>query len=152
MAKFVVEGSTLIVRFSLPEMATTHRRTLRIPVSQVESVSAEPRPEEWLSQYVKFGRSPFPKYMDDIAGAAATGPSFGAPEVTVQGWANYVGDDIIKLVGPPWEQVYARFNPRLPALRVDLKEAAPYVGFLVAHRNPEAAAADLRAAIHGRAR
>jgi hypothetical protein len=75
------------------------------------------------------------------------GPGFAAPEVTIQGAAIYINDDMLKLVGPPGAQVFTRFNPRLPALRVDLTEAAPYIGFLVAHRNPQAAAADLQAAI-----
>ena len=146
MAKFAVEGSALVVRFSLIEMSITYHRTVQIPLSLVRSVWADPQPWEWVRQHMKFGR-PYPKVMDDIASHAIPGPSFGPPDLQVQGSAAYAGDDIIQLVGPRGAQVFTRFNPRLPALRVDLTQAAPYIGFLVAHRNPEAAAADLRAAI-----
>ena len=149
MPKFAVEGSTLMVRFSFPEMSVSHHRTLRIPISSVRSVSVDPRPWEWLSQYLKFAAGPpFPEVMDKIADAAS-GSGFPQPSVQVLGRATYINDDILKVVGPPGARVFTRFRPWLPALRVDLTEATPYIGFLVAHRDPEATAADLRAAIAG---
>jgi hypothetical protein len=57
MPKFAVEASTLVVRFSLAEISVSHHRTLRIPLALVHSVSVDPRPQEWLSQYLKFGRT-----------------------------------------------------------------------------------------------
>lgn len=149
MPKFTVEGSTLVVRFSFAEMPVSRCRNLRIPLSLVRSVSVDPRPQEWLSQYLKFGRGDalHPGISEHAITGMLPGPAFELPDVTVQGWATYINDDILKVVGPPEARVFARFNPRLPALRVDFTEAAPYIGFLVAHRNPEVAAADLRATI-----
>jgi hypothetical protein len=146
MTKFAVEGSTLVVQFSLAEMTVSHHRTLLIPLSLVHSVSVDPHPWGWLSQRLKLTTPPFPERMQRIADQAVSGPS--TPQVPhYEGGVTYVGGDLVKLVGSPGAQVFTRFNPQLPALRVDLTEAAPYIGFLVAHRDPAEAAVDLRAAI-----
>jgi len=148
MTKFAVEGSTLVVQFSLGEMTVTHHRTLRIPLSLVHSVSVDPHPWGWLSQRLKLTRPPIPEHMQRIADHAVSGPSLPTPQMpNYEGGSTYVRGDLVKLVGPRGAQVFTRFNPQLPALRVDLTEAAPYIGFLVAHPDPAAAAADLRAAI-----
>ena len=148
MTKFAVEGSTLVVQFSLAELTVSHHRTLRIPLSLVHSVSVDPHPWGWLSQRLKVAEQPIPEIWDKIVSAAASGPSMSRPDVPYfEEGVTYIKGDLVKLVGPRGAQVFIRFNPQLPALRVDLTEAVPYIGFLAAHRDPAAAAADLRAAI-----
>jgi hypothetical protein len=147
MTMFAVEGSILVVRFSLREMTVSHHRTLRIPLSLVHSASVDPHPWGWLSQRLKVAKPPIPeelaKTADQLWGIHIEKPE----DAHFEGGVTYVQGDLVKLVGPPGAQVFTRFNPQLPALRVDLTEAVPYIGFLVAHRDPAAAVADLSAAI-----
>jgi hypothetical protein len=148
MTKFAVEGSILVVQFSLGEMTVSHHRTLRIPLSLVDSVSVDPRPWGWLSQRLKVVKPPIPAELEETADRLVGGTHIRIPEnAHFEGGVTYVRGDLVKLVGPRGAQVFTRFNPQLPALRVDLTEAVPYIGFLVAHRDPAAAVADLRAAI-----
>jgi len=148
MTKFAVEGSTIVVQFSLGEMTVSHHRTLRIPLSLVHSVSVDPYPWGWLSQRLKVAEPSLSELLDRLPNETALGVPMKPPDMPhFEGGATYVQRDLVKLVGPPGAQVFTRFNPQLPALRVDLTEAVPYIGFLVAHRDPATAAADLRAAI-----
>jgi hypothetical protein len=139
MAKFAVDGSALVVQFSFREATIARYRTLRIPLSLVDSVSADPLPLETLNQGVR--KHPIPEVANRISEAATGGGG------TYWSWTWTPG--VIRLVGPSGAQVFTNVKPRRPALRVDLREAAPYIGFLVTYRNPFAAAADLRAAIFG---
>jgi len=139
MVKFAAEGSTLVVRFSLGEMTVSHHRTLRIPLSLVDSVTVDPDPWKWLSQHLKLTKPPIPEVMQRIADHAVPGPSIPTPQYpSFEGGSTYVGGELVKLVGPRGAQIFARFNPHLPAIRVNLTKAAPFIGFLVAHRDPEA--------------
>jgi len=136
MTKFAVEGNTLVVGFQLGEKLVAGHRKLRIPLSLVDSVSVETSPWEWLTQRVKFVRRQ--RNLNDPSALPLK------PEANRY---SYLNGDWLLLVGPPGAQVFARINPQLPALRVDLTEAVPYIGFRVAHRDAWQAAADLRAAI-----
>lgn len=143
MTKFAVEGNALVVGFQFGEKSVARHKRLLIPLSLVESVSIETSPWEWLTQRVKFTRRL--SIINDATGVSDyVGSAPLRPEANR--WAHLNGDWVL-LVGPPGGQVYARINPGLPALRVDLTEAVPYVGFLVAHRDAWQAAADLRTAI-----
>ena len=66
MAKFAVEGSTLVVQFSLTEATIARHRTLQIPPTLVDSVSADPRPWEWVNQNLDLRRSP----LEELGGGA----------------------------------------------------------------------------------
>lgn len=146
MAKFAVEGNTLVVGFQFGEKSIAGYKTLRISLSSVASVSVETGPWEWLTQRVKFARRR-PSTIDVMMGDDFHGPGAGAsmrPEVSRHAYLNGAW---VLLAGPPEAQVFARIDPHLLALWVDLTEAVPYIGFLVAHRDAWRAAADLRAAI-----
>jgi hypothetical protein len=145
MAKFAVDSSTLVVRFSFSEATITWHRTLRIPLTLVNSVSADLHPWETVNFILGVRpKSPIPEVLDKIADAAVGG--FNYPPGR-QGRFVQSGDSIVQLIGPRGAQVFTNVHPRRPGLRVDLHEAAPYIGFLVTYRDPEAAAANLRAAI-----
>ncbi len=139
MAKFTVDGGNLVVHFSLREATIAQHRTLRIPLSLVDSISADPQPWETLNQGVR--KHPIPEVANRIGEAAATGGG------TYWSWTWTPG--VIRVVGPPGAQVFTNVTHGRPALRVDLREAAPYIGFLVTYRNPVAVAANFRAAIFG---
>jgi hypothetical protein len=143
MTKFAVESNTLVVSFQFGEKSVARHRRLRIPLSLVESVSIETSPWEWLTQRVKFTRRL--SIINDATGVSDfVGSAPLRPEANR--WAHLNGEWVL-LVGPLGAQVYARISPQLPALRVDLTEAVPYVGFLVARRDAGQAATDLRTAI-----
>lgn len=145
MTKLAVEGNILVVKFSLAEVTVSRHKTLRIPLSLVHSVSVDPHPWGWLTQRMQVVKSPLQEIIDQHP---AMRHQVERPDVPYfEGGVTYVQGDLVKVVGPPESQVFIRINPRLPALRVDLTEAVPYIGFLVTHRDPATAAAELRAAI-----
>jgi Tetratricopeptide repeat len=133
MAEFTVDDSALVVKFSLVEASVAQHRTVRIPLALVESVSVDKHPWDSLSQ-IDDPRAPF------------------APNKEVFRGLQRHGSGIIRLIGPAGAEMFAHLSTMGPALRVNLYDAAPYIGFLVTHRDPEAAAADLQGAMLGQFR